>query len=204
MKPTPLEWLLASRYTFLLWMGLGFYLYSEYGWRWETWTEEQRLVVVVVGMVFAAAWIKAFPTVFFYEREQAVYKRTALSPEERWQRSTVRQTFFLVLLAAALLYFGLQWWKSAPVVQPTSTRTVLSVGGAGVLVTTAYLKVKAWRSGSEAQQAPIVSWCLPVPKQSPTQQQVAANLPDYCKRVMSAGEVQAPASAPPAQPGGQA
>ena len=144
--------------------------------------------MVIIGMVFAAMYLKSFPTVFFYERELARYKRSSMSPEERWQRATVAQTFFLVLLAVALVYLGLQWWKSTPEPQPVSTPALLGMGGASVLATTAYLKVRTWRSSHEAEQPAIVSWCLPVPKHSPSQQQIISNLPDYCGRILAAPE----------------
>lgn len=129
------------------------------------------------------------------------YRRSIMSPEERWQRATVRQTFFLVLVAIALLYFGLQWWKSTPEPQPTTTKAALSIGGAGVLATTAYVKVKAWRSSRhEADQPAIVSWCLPVPTHSPSQQEILSNLPEYCRQLLAAGDGTSPAQGRNLQP----
>lgn len=200
MKPTPIEWLLASRYTLPFWLGLGIYLYVQHSWQWEIWSDEQKLVMVLIGVVFAAMYLKSFPTVFFYERELARYRRSSMSPEERWQRATVSQTFFLVLVAIALLYFGLQWWKSTPQTQPTTTKAALGTVGASVLATTAYLKVRTWRSHSEAEQPATCSWCLPVPKQSPSQQQIVSQLPDYCQQLLAAGEMRSPANAPAVQP----
>lgn len=204
MKPTPIEWLLASRYTLPLWVGLGLYLFYSLGGDWSRFTEDQQLAIMIVGVVFGLFWLKAFPTVFFYEREQSAYRRSAMSPEERWQRATVRQTFFLVLVAIALIYFGWQWWKSAPEPQPASYKAAAAgVGGASLIATTAYLKVKAWRGGSEAVQPAIVSWCLPVPKHSPRREQLVSQLPDYCRLVMNAGELKSPAPAPRIQPEGE-
>ncbi len=188
MKPTPFEWLLASRYTLPLWVGLGIYLYVQHSWQWEIWSDEQKLVMVIIGMVFAALYLKSFPTVFFYEREVARYRRSSMSPEERWQRATVSQTFILVLVAIALLYFGLQWWKSTPQPQANTTKAALGIGGASIIATTAYLKVKAWRSHNEVEQPATCSWCLPIPQHSPNKQQIVSNLPDYCQRVLAAGE----------------
>lgn len=194
MKPTPFQWLLASRYTLPFWVALGVYLYVQHGWRWEIWSDEQKLVMVLLGAAFAAMYLHSFPPVLFYEREAAAYRRSVMSPEERWQRATVRQTFFLVLVAIALLYFGLQWWKSTPEPQPATTKAALSIGGAGVLATTAYVKVKAWRSSRhEADQPAIVSCCLPVPTHSPSQQEIVGNLPKYCRQVLAAGDVPSPA-----------
>lgn len=193
MRPTPFEWLIASRYTVLFWIGLAAYFWFSHGGDWNAFTEEQQIAIMVAGVVFGLFWLKAFPTVFFYEREQSIHRRSAMNAEERWQRATVTQTFFLVLVAIALLYFCLQWWKSAPEPQPTQTRAALGIGGAGVLATTAYLKVKAWRSSREAKQPAIVSWCLPVPTHSPSQQEIMANLPEYCRLVLAAGDVRSPA-----------
>lgn len=193
MTPTPFAWLIASRYTFFIWIGLAAYVWFSHGGDWNGFTSDQQLAITIVGGLFAVLWLKSFPTVFFYEREQAIRKRSAMNAEERWQRATVTQTFFLVLVALALIYFGLQWWKSAPEPQPTTTKAALRVGGAGVLATTAYLKVKAWRSSREAEQPAIVSWCLPVPKHSPSQQEIMANLPDYCRRVLAGSDGRSPA-----------
>lgn len=193
MTPTPFAWLIASRYTFFIWIGLAAYVWFSHGGDWNGFTPDQQLAITIVGGLFAVLWLKSFPTVFFYEREQAIRKRSAMNAEERWQRATVTQTFFLVLVALALIYFGLQWWRSAPEPQPTTTKAALSVGGVGVLATTAYLKVKAWRSSREADQPAMVSWCLPVPKHSPSQQEIMANLPEYCRRVLAAGDRRSPA-----------
>ncbi len=191
MRPTPIAWLIASRYTLPLWLGAALYFFLSHGGDWNKFNNDQQIAITIIGGVFAGLWLHSFPTVFFYEREQAAYKRSALSPEERWQRATVRQTVFLVLVAAALLYFGVQWWKSTPEPQPASYKAAAGVGGASILATTAYLKVKAWRSPSEPEQPAIVAWCLPIPKQSPSREQIA--LPDYCKRVLTAGAVRSPA-----------
>lgn len=193
MKPTPFEWLIASRYTVLFWIGLAAYFWFSHGGDWNGFTPDQQLSIVIVGGLFAVLWLKSFPTVMFFEIEQSRYRRSAMSAEERWQRQTVTQTFLLVLVAIALLYFGWQWWKSEPQPQPTQTRAALGIGGMGVLATTAYLKVKAWRSSREAEQPAIVSWCLPVPQHSPSQQEIMANLPDYCRQVLAAGDGRAPA-----------
>ena len=106
MKPTPLEWIIASRYTFFIWIGLGLYFFFSHGGDWNNFTNDQQLAIMIVCGVFALLWLKALPTVFFYEREQALYRKSHISPEERWRRATVRQTFFFVLVAAALLYMG--------------------------------------------------------------------------------------------------
>jgi len=199
MKPTPFQWLIASKFTFPIWVGLGLYFwFYKLGGDWNALTEDQQIATTILGVLFAVPWLLSFPTVFFYEREQRLYAKSALSPEERWQKKMVRQTFFLVLVAIALLYFGWQWWKSpAPEAQPASFKAAAAgTLGAGVLATTAYLKVKSWRNGSEEDQPAIVSWCLPVPKQ-PTIQVIV--LPDYCKRVMSAGGVRPQAASPPIQ-----
>lgn len=194
MKPTPIDFLIASRLMLPVWLGLAAYFWFSHGGDWNGFTQDQQISIAIVGGIFALLWLKALPTVFFYEREQAAYRRSIMSPEERWQRATVRQTFFLVLVAIALLYFGLQWWKSTPEPQPATTKAALSIGGAGVLATTAYVKVKAWRSSRhEADQPAIVSCCLPVPMQSPSQQEIVANLPEYCRQVLTAGDVRSPA-----------
>lgn len=205
MKPTPIEFLLASRLMLPVWLGLAAYFWFAHGGDWNRFTEEQQLIIMAGGVVFGLFWLKALPTVFFYEREQAAYRRSAMSPEERWQRATVRQTFFLVLVAIALIYFGWQWWKSAPEPQTTTSykAAAAGVGGVSLIATTAYLKVKTWRGGSEANQPAIVSWCLPVPRQTPSREQLVSQLPDYCRLVMNAGELKSPAPAPRIQPEGE-
>ena len=166
-----------------LWLGAALYFFLSHGGDWNKFTNDQQIALTIIGGVFAGLWLHSFPTVFFYEREQAAYKRSALSPEERWQRATVRQTVFLVLVAAALLYFGVQWWKSEPEPQPASYKAAAGVGGVSILGATAYLKVKAWRSPAITTEQPaIVAWSLPVPKQSPSREQIV--LPDYCKQVL--------------------
>jgi len=200
MKPTPFEWLLASRFTLPIWLGLAAYVWFSHGGDWNAFTPDQQLVITIAGGLFAVLWLKSFPTVFFFEREQAAIRKSAISPEERWQRQTVAQTFFLVLVAIALIYFGLQWWKSAPEPQPTTTKAALSVGSAGVLATTAYLKVKSWRSHREAEQPAIVSWCLPVPTHSPSQQEIRATLPAYCRQVLATGDGTSPVQGSEVQP----
>ena len=192
MKPSPFQWLIASKYTLPIWLGLGVYFFYSHGGDWNAFTPDQQLANMIVGGAFAIAWLVSFPTVFFYEREQNAYKRSALSPEERWQKKMVGQIVFLVLLAAAALYFGITSWKSSPEPQPASYKAAAAgVGGVSLLATTAYLKIKGWRSPAEIQQPAIVSWCLPVPKHSATTQPIA--LPDYCSKVMAAGGKRSPA-----------
>ncbi|NGZ96234.1 MAG: hypothetical protein CV089_08920 [Nitrospira sp. WS110] len=185
MKPTPFQFLIGSRYTLPLWLGLaGYFWFYKLGGDWNALTQDQQIATVMLGGLFVIPWLLSFPTVFFYEREQALYRKSAMSPEERWQKQTVRQTIVLVLVAAALLYGGFQWWKSQPVPQPVSTPAVLGMGSVSVLAgTVAYRKLKSSRSPAPAPEQPaIVSWCLPVAKQSSIQ---VIQLPDYCQRVMT-------------------
>lgn len=184
MKPTPFQFLIGSRYTLPLWLGLAAYFWYSHGGDWNAFTPDQQLANTIVIGVFAFAWLMSFPTVFFYEREQAAYRRSAMSPEERWQKQTVRQTVFLVLLAAALLYFGFNWWKSTPEPEPVSYKAAAAgIGSVSIVATTAYLKVKSWRSPTpQTEQPALVSWCLPVPKQEAIQ---VIQLPDYCRKVMT-------------------
>lgn len=195
IRPTPLEWIIASRYTLIFWLGLAAYIWFGWGGDWEALAQEQQLALVIGGGMFAVAYLKSFHTVFFYERENALRKAQMISPEEKWRRQTVAQTFFLVLLAAGLIYWGVQWWKSEPAPQTTNYKAAsIGIGGASVLATTAYLKVRTWRSASKPTEQPaIVSWCLPVPTHSPTQAEIYSNLPDYCQSLLVSGEKRSPA-----------
>lgn len=197
MKPSPFQFLIASRYTFPLWVGLGLYLYFEHGWRWDTWNEQQRLEAVYLPLaIFALLWLVSFPTTFFYESEQARYRRSALSPEERWQRKTVRQTLILVLLAIGAVLFGYYYWKNAPSTppaQPVSFKTVsASLAASGILLgTTAYLKAKSLiiRPPTD-NQTPYVRYCQSIAQEA--QDKAARQLPDYCTQVLAAGAVTVP------------
>lgn len=193
MRPTPLQWLFGSRYTLPVWLGLGLWLWFSQGGDWKALNQDQQISFVILGALFLLAFLKSFPTVYFWEKEQSRYRKSSMSPEERWQRATVSQTLLLLLVAAAALYFGFNWWKSTPEPQPASYKAAAAgVGGASILATTAYLKVRTWRSPAITTEQPaIVSWCLPVAKQSPSREQIA--LPDYCKRVLTAGAVRSPA-----------
>ncbi len=198
MRPTPLQWIFGSRYTLPIWIGLGLWLWFSQGGSWKNFTEDQQISFVILGAFFVLAFLKSFPTVYFWEREQSRYRKSSMSPEERWQRATVSQTLLLLLVAAAALYFGFNWWKSTPEPQPTTTKATLTLGSASVLATTAYLKVKAWRSRSEAEPPATVSWCLPVPQQTG---QPVSQLPDYCRKVMTTAQnTTTAAQEPAAQP----
>lgn len=199
MRPTPLQWIFGSRYTIPLWIGLGLWLWFSQGGDWNALNQDQQISFVILGAFFALAFLKCFPTTYFYEREQARYRKSSMSPEERWQRATVSQTLLLLLVAAAALYFGFHYWKSTPEPEPVSFKAA-GIGGASVLMTTAYLKVRTWRGSQHAGQPAIVAWCLPVPKQSASQQQLVSQLPDYCQLVLAAGEVRSPAQAPDQKP----
>ncbi len=200
MRPTPLQWLFGSLKMLPIWIGLGLWFWFSHGGDWDRLTQDQQISIAIVGGLFGFAFLQSFPTTFFYEREQSRYRKSSMSPEERWQRATVSQTLILVLVAAALLYFGFNYWKSTPEPQPASYKAAAAgVGGASILATTAYLKVRTWRSPAITTEQPaIVSWCVPVPKQSAAKQPVP--LPDYCKKVMLAGEKRSPASAPAVHP----
>jgi hypothetical protein len=193
MKPTPLEWLIASRYTLLLWIGLALYFWVSHGSDWNSFTNDQQLAIIIVCGLFAVLWMKAIPTVFFYEREQALYRKSHISPEERWRRATIRQTFFLALVAAALVYMGWQWWKApAAEPQPASIKAAVGIGGFSLVATTAYLTSKSllvWKLPSKKDQPFYVSCCLPIPQTTETEME----LPDYCKQLLAGGEMPAPA-----------
>lgn len=184
MKPTPFQFIIGSRYTLPIWIGLALYFWFSHGGDWNAFTPDQQIANIIVAGAFALAWLASFPTTFFYEREQANYRKSAMSPEERWQKQTVRQTIFLVVLAAALLYGGFHYWKNTPELQPVSTPAVLGMGSVSVLAgTVAYRTVRTWRSRTpQTDQPAIVSWCLPVPKQTSIQ---VISLPDYCQLVMT-------------------
>lgn len=200
MKPTPFQLLIGSPYLLPVWLGLALYFFYSHGGDWNAFTPDQQLANIIVGGAFAFAWLMSFPTVFFYHLEQRRYAKSALSPEERWQRQMIRQTAFLVLLAAALLYYAFTTWKSSPDPQPVNYKAAGVATSVGLVAIPAYLKLRTWRSpATSPEHSNIVSWCLPVPKQ--TAKQTLA-LPDYCKRVMSAPPVRRTggAASPPTQP----
>lgn len=184
MKPTPFAWLIASRYTLPIWLGLGLYFWFSHGGSWESFNQEQQFIIMIGGGIFAIAYIRSFPTVFFWEREQRRYRDSTISPEQRWQRAAVAQMFFLVLVAGALLYMGFTWWKSpAEPQQPTTIRAAVSFGGATALASAAYLKIKPYFVKKQNAEAPFyVSWCVPVPTSTPSE---AVPLPDYCRPLLA-------------------
>ncbi len=194
MRPTPLQWLFGSRYTLPVWFGLGLWFWYSQGGDWNSFTQDQQISIAIVAGFFLFAFLKSFPTVFFYEKEQSRYRKSSMSPEERWQRATVSQTLLLLLVAAAALYFGFNWWKSTPEPQPASYKAAVGVGGVSLLAGAAYLKVRTWHTPTPTEQPAIVSWCVSVPKQSAANQPIP--LPDYCKKVMLAGGKRSPAQAP--------
>jgi hypothetical protein len=193
MKPTPLEWLIASRYTLLLWIGLALYVWVSHGSDWNNFTNDQQLAIIGVCALFAVLWLKAIPTVFFYEREQALYRKSHISPEERWRRATIFQTFFLALVAAAFIYMGWQWWKAPSTEpQPVSLKAAAGIGGVSLVATTAYLTSKSllvWKLPGKKDQPFYVSCCLPIPKTTDAEME----LPDYCKQLLAGDDVPAPA-----------
>jgi hypothetical protein len=196
MRPTPLQWLVASRYTLPLWLGLGLWLWYSQGGDWDNLNQDQQIAFAILGVVFAFAYIKSFPTVFFFEREQALYRKSSISPEERWRRQTVYQLFFLVLVAAALLYAGFHYWKSAPEPQPASYKAAAGVGGVSLLAGAAYVTIKPYLvKKQETAHTPYVSCPLPIPSRTPAEK---LELPDYCQRLLTAGELRSPAQ--PADP----
>ena len=197
IRPTPLEWILCSRFTLPFWIGLALYIWFGWGGDWDALAQEQQLALVVGGGMFAVAYLKSFHTVFFYEREQNIYRKAHISPEERWRRQTVAQTFFLVALAAGLIYWGFHWWKSQPE-QPQTTSlkaASLGIGGVSILATTAYLKVRSWKRPAQTIEQPaLVRWCLPVPSHSPTHQEIFSQLPDYCSSLLANAKQRSPAT----------
>lgn len=198
MRPTPLQWLVASRFTLPLWLGLGLWLWFSQGGSWENFTEDQQIAFVIIGVVFAFAYIKSFPTVFFYEREQSRYRKNSISPEERWRRQTVYQTFFLVLVAAALMYAGFHYWKSTPEPQPASYKAAAGVGGVSLLAGTAYRTIKPYLVKKPTTvHSFYVSCPLPLPTRTAAE---TLQLPDYCQKLLAAGDVRSPAQAPAVQP----
>lgn len=193
MKPTPFEFIIASKFTLPIWIGLAGYLYYQQGGSWENFSDDQRLGFMVLGGVFALAWLKSIPTVFFYERELAIYRKSHISPEERWRRATVFQTFFLVLLAAGLIYFGFNWWSSpAPEPQTSSYKAAgVGLGGVSILGSVAYLKIRTWNSSKPQVEKPFyVRCCFPIPQAT----QQTMELPDYAQSLLANAKQRSPAS----------
>lgn len=198
MRPTPLQWLVASRFTLPIWLGLGLWLWFAQGGSWENFTEDQQIAFVIIGVVFALAYIKSFPTVFFFEREQAIYRKNSISPEERWRRQTVYQLFFLVLVAAALLYAGFHYWKSTPEPQPASYKAAAGVGGVSLLAGAAYVTIKPYFvKKQDTAQTLYVSCPLPIPTRTSSE---TLELPDYCQKLLAAGAVRSPVKTSVVQP----
>ena len=145
MRPTPFQWLFGSRYTLPLWLGLGLWFWFSQGGDWERLTQDQQISIAIVGGLFGFAFLQSFPTVFFYEREQSMYRKSSMSPEQHWQRKTVYQLFFLMLIAAALIYAGVHYWKSpASEPQPASYKAAAGVGGVSLLAGAAYVTIKPY------------------------------------------------------------
>ena len=197
MRPTPLQWIVASRFTLPLWLGLGLWLWFSQGGDWDRLNQDQQIAFAIIGGFFALAYIKSFPTVFFFEREQALYRKSSISPEERWRRQTVYQLFFLVLVAAALLYAGFHYWKSAPEPQPASYKAAAGVGGVSLLAG-AYVTIKPYFvKKPDTARTLYVSCPLPIPTRTPSD---TLELPDYCQKLLAAGAVGPSAKASAVQP----
>lgn len=197
MRPTPFQWIVASRYTLPIWLGLGLWLWFSQGGDWDRLNQDQQFAFVIIGGLFALVYIPSFPTVFFYEREQALYRKSSISPEERWRRQTVYQTFFLVLLAAALFYAGFHYWKSSPAPQPASYKAA-GVGGVSLFAGAAYITIKPYfMKKPDTAHTLYVSCPLPIPTRTSSD---TLELPDYCRQVLAGGAVRPSAKTSSFQP----
>lgn len=198
MRPTPFQWLFGSRYTLPLWLGLGLWFWFSQGGDWDRLTQDQQISIAIVGGLFGFAFLQSFPTVFFYEREQSMYRKSSMSPEQRWQRQTVYQLFFLVLIAAALIYAGVHYWKSpASEPQPASYKAAAGVGGVSLLAGAAYVTIKPYFVKKQDIAHTLYVFCpLPIPKHT----KAPLELPDYCLRVLAASDKRSPAQAPAVHP----
>lgn len=184
LTPTPLQFLIASRYTLLLWLGLAAYGWFSLGGDWDAMTQELQIVVVVIAVFFALVWLKSIPTVFFYERERALMKKAHTSPEERWRRSAIRQTFALVAIAVALIYLGWQWWhEPAPDTQNASYKAAAAgASGISLLSATVYSKAKSLFTTKPKSNQPVYVTCpLPLPNSAAG----TMELPEYCKSLLT-------------------
>ena len=155
-------------------------------------------MLMIGGGIFALAYLKSFPTVYFWEREQARYRNSTISPEQRWQRTATAQILFLVLLAGGLLYMGFHWWKApAEPQQATTIKAAVSFGsGVSLLAATAYLKLKPYFVKKPTiDHTFYVACCLPIPTQSPSKETISAQLPEYCQRVLATSQKRSPAQA---------
>lgn len=187
LTPTPFQFLIASRFTLPIWLGLAAYFWFSHGGDWNGFTQDQQISIAIVGGIFALLWLKSIPTVFFYERERALMKKAHTSPEERWRRSAIRQTFALVAIALALLYLGWQWWhEPAPDTQGASYKAAAAgASGLSVLGATAYSKAKSLFSKKPNPNQPVYVAC---PLSIPQGEEQAMELPDYCKTLLTKKE----------------
>ena len=184
LTPTPFAFLIASRFTLPIWLGLAAYGWFSLGGDWDAMRQEQQITVVVIAVVFGLLWLKSIPTVFFYERERSLMKKAHTSPEERWRRSAIRQTFALVAIAIALLYLGWHWWHApAPDTQGASYKAAAAgASGLSLLGATVYSKAKSLFSTKPKSSQPVYVACpLPLPKSEAG----AMELPDYCKSLLT-------------------
>lgn len=184
LTPTPFQFLIASRFTLPIWLGLAAYGWFSMGGDWDAMRQEQQITVVVIAVVFGLLWLKSIPTVFFYERERSLMKKAHTSPEERWRRSAIRQTFALVAIAIALLYLGWQWWHAPAADTQGASYKAAAAGASGLslLTATVYSKAKSLFTTKPNPNQPVYVACpLPLPHSEAG----ASELPDYCKSLLT-------------------
>lgn len=183
LTPTPFAFLIASRYTLPIWLGLAAYGWFSLGGDWDAMRQEQQIAVLIIAVVFGLLWLKSIPTVFFYERERSLMKKAHTSPEERWRRSAIRQTFALVAIAIALLYLGWHWWHEPATDTQGASYKAATAGASGLSLLTATMYNKAKSLFSKPNSSPPVYVACPLP--FPHSEAGETELPEYCKSLLT-------------------
>ena len=158
-----------------------------------------RLAAIIFFMLWAAETLKALPKVTWYLYQKQKHAALGRDPEEVKQARRRRQKRGLV--TAALMAFGFAFLYLRDHSYAENQNYYLAAVVVVILLTLLALRVlysclptrvrTVLNTPVARQEKPFaVTWCLPVPRRSPDAAKISATLPDYCKRLLAAGNQQ--------------
>ncbi len=196
MKPRSVEFLFGSRYTLPLWLLAGIWLYLKTTPVWETFTPVQQVALAFASCAYGLMILISFIKVFPYERAMHRQGNAGHTPEQIAERRRRRKPF-LSLLAFGGGVAGLWWLSQHPFSDNEVNSYALLTCFLLAVIPLMLVAIKLVfrlpsllrRIRASVPKKPeklfIVQWCQPVPKHAASVEEIHAELPDYCKTLLS-------------------